>query len=144
MGYNTEYKGKLNFTCGPTTYMLNALEDILGQDCREHKWRLYSKPDKELTFIDLELNEEKDALIWNESEKSYDMADKIELVVQLMQDNGFDFGLYGEFECQGEDMDDRYFIVVEDNEAKEVKGEDYYLKKAFKFLNKNDISNQTE
>lgn len=130
MGYNTEFEGKLKISPLQEPDILDDLEDIFGCDCREKGWRLKDNPDKYLLWIDLELNRSDFSIQWDGSEKSYGMADKIRLVIQLMHEWGHDnFILNGEMLFQGEDIHDRGYIIVTNNIVKEVTVEEYYAMK---------------
>lgn len=110
MGYNTEFKGLLKFKKQPTQDELDTLDSILGEDCRDHpEWDADG-----LTYIDLTIDSNLRGLEWNESEKTYDLCEKINLVVDLMRRQFSDFGLTGQLLAQGEEIDDRYVIAYND------------------------------
>lgn len=113
MGYNTSFKGKLKFKKELTIKELNKLETFLGKDCRNY-------PDlgnTELTYIDLELTEDKDGLTWDDSERTYDLVKKVNLIIRNMQKEFPDFGLEGELKAQGESSDDIWKLKIVDNIA---------------------------
>jgi hypothetical protein len=110
MGYNTTFKGLLTFKKQPTQVQLDTLDSILGEDCRDHpEWNR-----TDLTYIDLIIDPDLRGLEWSESEKTYDLCEKINLVVDLMRRKFPDFGLEGELLAQGEDINHRYCIVYDD------------------------------
>lgn len=113
MGYNTEFKGVLTFNSDIKVGALRKLTTYLGEDCREHpEW---DRPD--LTYINLEITEEYVGLQWNGAEKTYDLVDKVNLVIREMQKKFPEFALEGELVAQGENMNDRWILKMENNVA---------------------------
>tara|TARA_Y100000310_G_C20685685_1_gene818792 strand:+ start:799 stop:1224 length:426 start_codon:yes stop_codon:yes gene_type:complete len=116
MGYSTDFNGILYFTKGLNRNEKNELEKFLGADCREHpEWK-----SPNLTFIDLEFSYDESGLEWDGSEKTYDLAEKINLIVKEMKKKFPDFGLVGEMIVQGQEMDDRWLLKIENGIAKET------------------------
>lgn len=117
MGYSTQFTGVLEFTKELKASELAKVKTFLGEDCREHpEWE---KTD--LTYIDLELLDNFSGLQWNGAEKTYDLVEKVNLIIEQMQKNFPDFGLQGELIAQGEDLNDRWILKVENNVATERK-----------------------
>jgi hypothetical protein len=113
MGYNTEYKGTLYFTNELTAKQLAYLNTILDEDTRDHEdW-----PNIDNYWVSLALTEQFDGLEWNGQEKTYFMDEIINFVIEMMQKKYPEFGLTGKFECQGEEMDDRYIIKIDGGKA---------------------------
>ena len=117
MGYDTEYEGVLNFTKELTVEELRYLKSILGEDFREHpEWKESARVGTYLTYIDLVLTENWDGIKWdNRAEKTHDMIDAIALIKRLMEKKFDDkpFVLEGKFLCQGEDIEDRWFLMID-------------------------------
>lgn len=114
MGYSTEFKGELNFTTDLTGTQLAKIKTILGEDCRDHpEWNATN-----LTYISLKLLKDFSGISWDGSEKTYDLVEKINLVIKLMQLEYSEFSLNGKLLAQGEDIDDRYLIVMKNGIAK--------------------------
>jgi hypothetical protein len=114
MGYNTEFKGSFTFKNELTTPQMAKLNTILGEDVRDHKnWPM----GYECTFIDLEFTPDFTGLQWDNSEKSHDMEDMLNLIMEIMQSYMSGFHFEGEMIAQGEDIDDRYRIVIENDFA---------------------------
>jgi hypothetical protein len=108
MGYNTDFEGTLEFTATPTPGMLAKLQTILGEDCREHpEWGA-----PELTWINLEINEEGTGLEWNGQETTYEMDGLVNVVIREMRKTYPDFGLTGTLRAQGEDIGDLWEVVI--------------------------------
>ena len=108
MGYDTTFKGRLNFTgeIGPKQLVL--LEEILGEDCRDHdEW-----DSGDLTHMDFCLTDDYEGIEWSGSEKSYDMVEKVNFIIQFMNEKGSGFWLEGEMEAQGEDPDDKWILFI--------------------------------
>ena len=113
MGYSTQFKGKLKFTTDIPLTTFKYLQSILGEDCRDHpEWNA-----GKLTYIDLQVTDDFEGIEWNGSEKTYDLVDKINLIIKLMKEKYPKFGLTGELLAQGEDIDDRWILKMEDNIA---------------------------
>lgn len=113
MGYDTNFKGELKFTNELTAKQIARLQTFLGEDCREHpEWNR-----NDITWIDLEFTKDFSGIRWNGSEKTYDLAEKINLIINEMQKEFPDFGLKGELLAQGEDINDRYYIIMQNNKA---------------------------
>ncbi len=111
MGYSTDYDGVLKFKKELTSRALGKLNTILGEDCRDHpEWDCGG-----LTYIDLELTKDFSGIQWNGSEKSYEMVEKVNFVIELMRKDFPDFALEGQFHCNGEDSSDVWELIMEDN-----------------------------
>lgn len=115
MGYSTDFTGELKFTKELTASQLAKVKSFLGQDCRQHpEWG-----NTELTYIDLEFTVDFTGLIWDGSEKTYDLTEKVNLIIENVCKDFPDFGLKGELLAQGENFDDRWALSVENNIASE-------------------------
>jgi hypothetical protein len=115
MGYTTTFKGELKFTKELTASQLSKIKSYLGEDCRKHpEWGTNG-----LTYIDLQLLDDFSGIRWDGSEKTYDLVDKVNLVIQLMKKEYPEFGLTGALMAQGEDIEDRWVLFMEDGEAVE-------------------------
>lgn len=112
MGYNTQFQGSLTFKKEPTIEELNKLETFFGEDCRNHpEWG-----NTELTYIDFELDSE-NGICWDGSEKTYDLVEKVNLIIKNMQKEFPDFELKGQLLAQGERFGDVWRLVMIDNKA---------------------------
>lgn len=112
VGYNTDYIGQFEIKgLGHNkAYGLNVLSAMCGEDCRDHpEW----KPAADnLTYLNFEVTGDK--LEWDGSEKSYDMAAKLNFITKYMRTHvSGTFHFDGEFLCQGEDATDRYYIKID-------------------------------
>lgn len=117
MGYSTEFKGELRFTKELTAKQLAKIKTFLGEDCREHpEWGNVG-----LSYIDLELTDDFDGLKWNGSEKTYDLVEKVNLLIDNVKKKYPDFGLSGNLVAQGEDLEDRWVLSIENGKAVERK-----------------------
>lgn len=113
MKYTTEFSGKLLFRGDTPVSAIRKLNTILGQDCREHpEWGRSN-----LTYIDLKVTDDLDGIEWNGSEKTYDLSEKVNLVIDLMREAYPNFKLTGELLAQGEDIHDRWILRMIDNVA---------------------------
>ena len=114
MGYTTTFSGELKFKNDLSNKALGKLKSFLGEDCRDHpEWGR-----TDLTYIDLELTDDFSGIKWDGSEKTYDLVDKINLLITEMGKEYPEFGLEGELLAQGEDFKDRWMLVMENGEAK--------------------------
>lgn len=119
MGYNTYFTGKLSFTKELKASELAKVKSFLGQDCREHpEWER-----THLSYINLELTDDFSGLQWDGSEKTYDLTEKVNLIIREMKKDFRDFGLEGYLNAQGEDFKDRWVLKIIDGIAKELKVE---------------------
>ena len=113
MGYSTDFDGELKFTTELTTKQLAKLSTFLGEDCRDHpEWGA-----KHLTYIDLEITKDFMGLKWDGSEKTYDLTEKVNLIIDEMRKEYPEFGLEGSLHAQGEDITDRWSLVIDDGRA---------------------------
>ena len=116
MGYSTEFRGELKFTTDLTAKQLGKVKSFLGQDCREHpEWNKQN-----LTYIDLELLDDFSGLKWDGSEKTYDLVEKVNLIIDELQKEYPEFGLTGKLMAQGEDIEDRWWLQIVNGKAIEV------------------------
>jgi len=117
MGYSTSFTGELKFAEELRASELASLNKFLGEDCREHpEWGSHN-----LTYIDLELTKDFTGLKWNGAEKTYDLVEKVNLIIENMKEVYSDFELTGELLAQGEDVGDVWRLVIENNVAYERK-----------------------
>jgi len=113
MGYHTEFKGELKFTKELTASQLAKLNSMFGEDCREHpEWE-----SRDLHYIDLEFNEDFSGIRWDGGEKTYSMDGIVNLILREMRRKYPNFGLKGKFVAQGEDIEDRWELVIEKGQA---------------------------
>lgn len=109
MSYSTDFKGELKFKTELTATQLAKVKAFCGAECREHKDWLGSEG---LTWVDLELLGDFSGLRWDGSEKTYDLAEKINMITANMQQDCPDFGFTGKMLAQGEDVDDRWELII--------------------------------
>ena len=108
MGYNTDFSGELKFTQTFTVPQLIALEKIIGEDCRDHpEWG-----EKEASYIQLVLTDDKSGLEWDGGEKTYHMVEAVNVVIREMRKQWPDFGLSGELLAQGEEFGDLWKLSI--------------------------------
>lgn len=113
MGYSTDFLGELKFTTDLTTKQLGEVKAFLGEDCRDHpEWGR-----TDLSYIDLELLDDFSGLKWDGAEKTYDLPDKINIIIEEMRKKYPEFGLEGKLLAQGEDFNDRWSLIMENGIA---------------------------
>lgn len=111
MGYTTQFKGELKFTRELSGSELAKLNAMLGEDCRNHpEWGT-----KNLYYIDLELLDDFSGLRWDGTEKTYGMERLVNVIISEMRKTVTDFGLTGKLVAQGEDIDDRWELLIGDD-----------------------------
>jgi hypothetical protein len=111
VGYSTQFEGVLKFTADLPISQIGRLKGFLGEDCRNHpEWG-----STHLTYINLEIADDFSGLQWDGSEKSYEMEEKINLIISNMRKEYPDFALTGKLQAQGDDFDDRWVLTFDDN-----------------------------
>jgi len=114
MGYSTEFEGTLYFTEQLTAEQSQALDKILGEDVRDHdEWE--HDEDSYVTYIDLEVTRDNDGIKWDGSEKTYGLDEAVNIVLREMRKQFPTFGLTGQIRAQGESMDDRWILMMDDD-----------------------------
>lgn len=112
MGYTTEFRGQLYFKNELTGFQILRLKSFLGEDCRDHpEWGR-----TDLTYIDLRITKDGTGIEWDGSEKTYDLVEKINLIIEEMNKD-FPFELVGNLLAQGEENDDNWIISIENGKA---------------------------
>jgi len=119
MGYTTEFDGKLKFknplTAEQEIYLKTILPDNDYQDTDDHPdW---ITPDGYRGYIQLEICEDKTGIQWDGSEKFRNSVEAVNTVVMTMQAKFPDFELEGELQAQGEEMTDRWSLIIVDGKA---------------------------
>ena len=119
MGYSTDFNGVLEFKEELTASQLAKVKGFLGEDCREHKdW----EDALGLTWVDLEITDDFTGLEWDGSEKTYDLVDKINMIIVNMRKTYPAFGLTGTMLAHGEEFMDVWEIVMENGFAVRKEG----------------------
>ena len=118
MGYNTEFKGVLKFKHDPTVGQIKKLKTYFGEDCRDHPEWVEAKG---MTYIDYRVTQDMDGIEWDDNtEKSYEMVEKLNFVINEMRKEYPNFDLEGELFAQGEDIGDVWYLRMVDGQAMEV------------------------
>lgn len=113
MGYSTQFDGVLKFKNEPTVKQLQRLSEILDQDCSKHpEWNANG-----LGYIDLRLTKGFDGIEHNDAEKTYDMPNLVNVVIDQMQKEWPEFELEGQLLAQGEEAGDVWYCVIENGRA---------------------------
>jgi hypothetical protein len=122
MGYSTQFKGTLKFKDELKASQLAEINKFLSQDRREIGFSndadVYTTKDEYWYHIDLELTDDYSGLKWNGSEKTYGMEFIINFITKQMKKVMPNFELTGKLTAQGEDIDDRYEVIMEKGIAK--------------------------
>jgi len=114
MGYSTDFNGELKFTKELSASQLARVQSFLGEDCRDHpEWGQSLK----LYYVDLELLSDFTGLRWNGAEKTHGMVEVVNLIITNMRKDMPEFGIKGKLLAQGEDLDDRWELIIQDGMA---------------------------
>jgi|SRR5581483_6106921 len=112
MGYNTRFSGTLKFSTPVTVQMLAKLNTMLGEDAG----KIAGSSDRDYGFIDLVVSKDFSGIEWDSgSEKTYYLEKSVNVVITEMRKEWPEFGLTGQLMAQGEDMEDRWALVIEDD-----------------------------
>ena len=110
MGYDTSFKGELKFSESLTERQLQHIQLYLGKDCRDYpEWKT-----KDLTNIDLKLSKDNKGIEWNGSQKTSNLDKKIKFIIDEMRKVIPNFIIKGNLLAQGENIEDRYLICVDE------------------------------
>lgn len=121
MGYNTDFKGFLKISPELKASELAYLMKYLGEDVREHPEWHNNKYAKDLDYINLEMSEDLQGIEWDECEKTYEMVNQINFIITEMYKILPTFTLSGELLAQGEEYDDRWKLIINENGVAEKK-----------------------
>ncbi len=117
MGYTTQFQGELKFKTELTASQLAKVQSMCGEDCRDHpEWNR-----KDLYYIDLELTKDFSGLKWSGAEKTYDMCDLVNVVTAEMRKEWPAFQLVGSLHAQGEEIEDRWVLRINEDGIAEKK-----------------------
>ena len=111
MWYTTNFEWKLTFVGDVTAKQLAKLKTYLWEDMRDHSDWVNNFNG---TYIDYCLLEDFSGIEWNGSEKSYDMVDKLNFVLDEMRKEYPEFSLEWQLNAQWEEIGDRWVLVMED------------------------------
>lgn len=122
MGYSTEFEGILRFTHQLSVPQLAKLQSFFGENPDDHTDWLKTPGDK-YSYVQYELTKDFTGLKWDGGEKFYYAVEALNLILLNMRAEWPDFGLEGQLEAQGEEMRDRWLLVIENGLAvrKEIK-----------------------
>lgn len=120
MGYNTYFDGILSFKEGLQMSLkaFALLMDILQVNKKRLKVLqeanvLNEYESKHLESIDLRLSPDGNGLMWDGSEKTANLPEKIEILIKVMRSECPDFGLYGNIFAYGCEFDDPWEFMVD-------------------------------
>jgi hypothetical protein len=114
MGYETKYRGCFKFTNELKASELAYLGSFFGEDCRDHpEWGVML----ENYYVDLRFTKDYLGIEWNGSEKTYDMPEQINFIIDRIRERNINTELEGKMSAQGEEIDDRYDIIIQEGRA---------------------------
>lgn len=125
MGYSTDFSGVLKIKNDLTASQLRELNRILNSDTEDllKEFPEAFKGDNyqaKNAYIQVELTKELDGIRWDGSEKCYYMTEVINVIIECMKKTVPDFELEGSLLAQGEDIEDRWTLMIENNVAKKI------------------------
>jgi len=125
MGYNTKFTGDLKFKSELTASQLRELNRILNSDTEDLRKEFPEsfRGDNiraKGAYVQLELNKELNGIQWDGTEKSYYMTEIVNVIIECMKKSMPDFELEGCMTAQGEDIEDRWSLIIENGIAKKV------------------------
>lgn len=97
MWYSTDYIGSVKIVPTPTPEVLVATTNAIQNAHEESAWNL-------------KIGSDFSSIVWRWNEKTYEFAESLNAVEELMKNNWFDFSLEWEFAYQWEDSSDRWFV----------------------------------
>jgi len=113
VGYSTEFRGKLTFSRELRASELRTVRALHRGVRRDHpEWGAGS-----WCYFAFRLTDDLDGVEWDGSEKTYDAEGQVNLLLRTLPP---DVTLEGELLAQGEDLEDRWRLVVQDREARRV------------------------
>lgn len=110
MGYSTDIHGVLKFKVPPTVEVLACINEISGQLPRD--LQDIQNPDNAKSYIQWELTKDFKGIKWDDGEKFYDIVETMNLLIATCRTIQPDFELEGEMLCQGEDIKDRWKLLL--------------------------------
>lgn len=115
MGYTTKFIGTIKPNRELKASEIAFIEELFESSPREENNNF------DFNYIDLEFEDDYSGFKYNGTEKSYDMVGQVQYVIDHAIEKFPDLVFNGEFIAQGEEYDDRWKLIVEDNVAKKVK-----------------------
>jgi len=124
MGYSTDFTGELKFHRELKASQIAELNKYLGKDRREIGWgddeKAYKTGGGYWYHINLEFTDDYSGLKWNGSEKTYDLQHIVNFLIARMKEKWPDFRLVGELSAQGESVEDRWVLKMNNNVAEKI------------------------
>lgn len=116
MGYTTKFEGELRFTSDVTGSQLAFLRSLFWKSDRDEPgmWAEHS-PDTDGGYIQFEITKDFTGIQWDGSEKFYDAVGAVNVIVGEMRKMWPDFGLSGHLDAQGENFEDRWQLVIDED-----------------------------
>jgi hypothetical protein len=114
MGYNTQFKGELKFDCEMTAPMLAKLNQYFGENTNDHPELCLSRHDG--GYIDLKMAKDLSGIQWDDgTEKTYNLEKIVDALIQMMRQEFPSFSLKGALLAQGEDIEDRWELFIDED-----------------------------
>lgn len=112
MGYTTQFDGELKFTKLLSPEKLCQIDHLI---CNLREDHIVYK--NKSFYFQLELSESKTGVVWDGGEKCYYMELAVEYFLKELKKIDPDLSLSGDFLAQGEEAQDRWYLVVEKDEV---------------------------
>ena len=115
MGYSTDFAGELTFTREPTATELAFVTSLFWtNDADIHNRGLRNSKGK-LSYIQFELTDNFGGIKWDGSEKFYNAIEAVNFLIENMRFACNGLGLTGSLLAQGEEFEDRWYLVIGDD-----------------------------
>lgn len=120
MGYTTKFTGELRFGLELKASELAYIKELFEvDDVEKGDW---IKPEGEQPhYIQFELTPDFGGIQWDGSEKFYNAVGAVNFIIVNARRKIPDFCLTGHLLAAGEDVDDKWSLVIENGLAKEVR-----------------------
>jgi hypothetical protein len=114
MGYSTDFTGSLKFTRVLTEPEQAYIQTLMGFDLPED-FKGYTHPHGKPHYVQLEITTDKTGICWDGNDKFYDAVEAANFVIDNARTRITDFGLTGQLEAQGEEIEDHWFLTIGDD-----------------------------
>lgn len=111
MGYSTKFEGSLQFTHNPTVKEISYIKSMFWLEGDYSGWDISKgKPH----YIQFKLTDGLDGIEWDGSEKFYQTVEAVNFIIANTKSKYPEFGLSGDLLAQGEELDDRWILKIND------------------------------
>lgn len=116
MGYNTDLKGEMKFSREITEDEQKYIAAMFQED----EFDDYITREKKPHYIQFGFNHDFTGLVWDGSEKFYEIKEAMEFILDNVAGKLPDMKITGGFVCQGEDISDRYTLIIDGENVRKM------------------------